>query len=54
MELFSDGYFDIPQEVSIEAWEKSFEKVEKEDPDKYKKYKSTKSKDDRTIAIIRF
>lgn len=54
MELFNDGYFDISQEVSIEAWEKSFEKVEKEDPDKWKKYKSTKSKGDRTIAIIEF
>jgi hypothetical protein len=54
IELFSDGYFDIPQEVSIEAWEKSFEKVEKEDPDKWKKYKSTKSKDDRTIVTIEF
>ena len=54
IELFSDGYFDVPQEVSIEAWEKTFEKVEKEDPDKWKKYKSTKSKDDRTIAIIQF
>ncbi len=54
IELFSDGYFEIPHEVSIEAWEKSFEKVEKEDPDKWKKYKSTKSKDDRTIVIIEF
>jgi hypothetical protein len=54
IELFSDGYFEIPQEISIEAWEKNFEKVEKEDPNKWKKYKSTKSKDDRTIAIITF
>jgi len=54
IELFSDGYFDIPQDVSIEAWEETFEKVEKEDLDKWKKYKSTKSKDDRTIAIIEF
>lgn len=54
IELFSDGYFDAPQEISIEAWEKVFEKVEKDDPDKWKKYKSTKSKDDRTIAIIEF
>ena len=54
IELFTDGYFDIPQEISIEAWEKSFEKVEKEDPDKWKKYKSTKSKDDRTITLIKF
>ncbi len=54
IELFSDGYFDVPQEISIEAWERTFEKVEKEDPDKWKKYKSTKSKDDRTIVIIQF
>jgi serine/threonine protein phosphatase PrpC len=54
IELFSDGYFDIPQEISIKSWEKTFKKVEKEDPDKWKKYKSTKSKDDRTIAIIQF
>jgi|TARA_Y100000034_G_scaffold57409_1_gene70105 hypothetical protein len=54
IELFSDGYFDVPQVISIESWEKTFEKVEKEDPDKWKKYKSTKSKDDRTIAIIEF
>jgi len=54
IELFTDGYFDIPHEVSIKSWEKIFEKVEKEDPDKWKKYKSTKSKDDRTIAIIEF
>jgi hypothetical protein len=52
IELFSDGYFDVPKKVSIENWEKSFEKVEAADPDKWKKYKSTKSKDDRTIVII--
>lgn len=54
IELFTDGYFDIPQKVSIEAWEKVSEEVEREDPNKCKKYKSTKSKDDRTVAIIRF
>jgi len=54
VELYSDGYFDVPQEVSIEAWENTFEKVENKDPDKWKKYKSTKSKDDRTISIIQF
>ncbi len=54
IELFSDGYFEIPKEVSIEVWERAFEKVEKEDPDKWKKYKSTKSKGDRTIMIIEF
>ena len=54
IELFTDGYFNIPQETSIQAWEKAFKKVDQEDPDRWKKYPSTKSKDDRTIAIIRF
>lgn len=54
LELFSDGYFSIPAGVNIQAWENEHEKVEREDPDKWKKYKSTKSKDDRTIAIIKF
>lgn len=54
VELFSDGYFAVPKEVSVESWEKTFKKVEKVDPEKWKKYKSTKSKDDRTIAIIKF
>ena len=53
IELFSDGYFAVPSGNTIASWEDAFEKVEKEDPDKYKKYKSTKSKDDRTIAIIK-
>ena len=54
LELFTDGYFEIPKEVSIEAWEKAYERVEKIDPDKWKKYKATKPKDDRTVAIINF
>lgn len=54
IELFTDGYFSIPTEITIKDWEKAFEKGEQEDPDKYKKYLSTKSKDDRTIAIIKF
>lgn len=54
LEIISDGYFSIPQKVSIEAYEKEYQNVEEEDPDKYKKYLSTKSSDDRTIAIINF
>lgn len=54
IELFTDGYFDIPRHSTISDWEKTNEQVEKQDPDKYLKYKSTKSKDDRTVAIIRF
>jgi serine/threonine protein phosphatase PrpC len=54
IELFTDGYFSIPAGVTIREWEKAFKEGEQEDPDKYKKYLSTKSKDDRTIAIIKF
>ncbi len=54
LELFSDGYFDIPQHATIKDWEELHEKVQREDPDKYKKYKSTKSGDDRTILIVNF
>jgi hypothetical protein len=52
IELFSDGYCNIPAKVSIEAWEESYRESEREDPDKWLKFKSTKSRDDRTIAII--
>ena len=52
IELFTDGYFAIPQKISIAAWEKAFEKAKQEDPDNWKQYKSTKSHDDRTIAIL--
>ena len=52
--MFTDGYFAIPNGVEIRDWEDSYKKVERDDPDKYIKYKSTKSKDDRTIAVIKF
>jgi serine/threonine protein phosphatase PrpC len=53
IELFTDGYFVIPKGITIKDWEESFQKGEQEDPDKYIKYLSTKSKDDRTVAIIK-
>jgi hypothetical protein len=54
VELFTDGYCSVPDKASIKEWEKLFKTVEEEDPDKWLKYISTKSKDDRTIAIIKF
>ncbi len=53
IELFTDGYFSVPGGVSIKEWEKEFKVVEEEDPDKCLKHLSTKSKDDRTVAIIK-
>lgn len=54
IELFSDGYFAVPKEVTIDGWEQMHLLVEREDPDKWLKYPSVKSKDDRTIAILTF
>jgi len=54
VEIFSDGYSSVPLQVSIKDWERKYKEVEKEDPYKYLKYKSTKNKDDRTVAIIKF
>lgn len=60
IEIFSDGYFKVPQEVSIAAWERTFEEVENEDSLKWNSYPSTKGSttsqctDDRTILIARF
>jgi hypothetical protein len=53
IELISEGYFSLPNEVSIQAYEREYLKVENEDPYKYKKYLSTKSSDDRTVVIIK-
>lgn len=51
LEVFSDGYFQIPIWKKIEDWEYTFAEWERKDPYKYLLYPSTKSKDDRTIII---
>lgn len=53
-ELFSDGYPDLPKKATIASWERLYRHIQRVDPDKYLRYLSTKSKDDRTIAIITF
>ncbi len=54
LEIFSDGYFVIPSGAHIEDWESMHQMVEREDPDKWKKFKSTKLKDDRTVVVVDF
>lgn len=54
LEIFTDGYFAVPSEVALEAWEKKHQGVERADPHKYLTYKSTKPHDDRTVMIIRW
>jgi len=54
LEIFTDGYCDIAKSPSIKSWEAMHKQVEKSDPHKYIKYISFKSKDDRTILIVKF
>lgn len=59
IELFSDGYFGVPEGTEIEDWEDWIARVEAEDPEKLGRFSSTKGSvgrcmaDDRTILIIR-
>lgn len=60
VELFSDGYYVMPNKPSIQAWEEAFHKAEKDDPLRWKKYPAVKYStanqfsDDRTILIANF
>jgi hypothetical protein len=58
IELFSDGYFAVPTNVTIEAWEQMFAEIEKIDPHKLHKYPNVKGStttdfsDDRSVIIL--
>lgn len=59
VELFSDGYFKIPDGFGVAAWERAFDEVERVDPHKIGPYLSAKGTtataltDDRTYVGIR-
>jgi len=54
LDIYTDGYFAIPQRATIEAYEGLHAKVQQEDPHKCLAYPSTKSNDDRTVMIVNF
>lgn len=54
LEIFSDGYFAIPDNTTIADWEAAYHAAMREDPDRYLKYPSTKSNDDRAILRVNF
>jgi hypothetical protein len=45
IELFSDGYFDLPPTTGVAAWEAMFRRIEQEDPRKLGRYRSVKGSD---------
>ena len=59
IELFTDGYFKPGETFGVAAWEKAFQEVERDDPEKVKFYVSAKGStstqwaDDRTYVGVR-
>lgn len=53
LEIFTDGYFDIPEGTTIQDWENMRKLIEEQDPNKCLEYKSTKANDDRTVMIVK-
>jgi hypothetical protein len=52
LEIASDGYYGaFPEEPSIESYEQLHQKIEETDPYKCGEYASTKTSDDRAVAI---
>lgn len=60
LELFSDGYFSVPEGTTAAAWEAEFERVEREDYHKIGAYCGVKGStaeefsDDRTVICLQF
>jgi hypothetical protein len=60
LELFTDGYFSLPDEVTVAAWEKEFTRIESSDPSKnnscpaIKGSTSTEFSDDRSVLIVQY
>ena len=60
LEMFSDGYFKVGDQSTIQSWEQAFREVEVEDPYKIGKYPTVKGStediftDDRTVVIAKF
>lgn len=58
IEIFTDGYPDIPAAVSVEAWEAAFAKAEAEDVHKIGAFATVKGStaaeyfDDRTVIVV--
>lgn len=58
LELFTDGYFALPDQPTLAAWEAKADEVERVDPAKVALYPSTKGSlgrvraDDRTVVIV--
>jgi hypothetical protein len=59
IELFTDGYFTLPQDVDLQAWEEEFSRIEALDPHKLSECPAVKGStteefsDDRTVLILR-
>ena len=59
VELFTDGYFDVGAEATLDSWEARHAEVELEDPAKVGRFRSTKGSvpgrwsDDRTYVSVR-